>query len=94
MKPDEASSFLSNRTSHNQGKSAVNKSCIQMLFKKTGQAVPVEGEFIAKLGWPNAHFLQKCYQSRDIAVVESYGPSPTSQNFSSLELSQNHLSHL
>lgn len=42
-----------------------------MLFNKAGRAVPVEGELILKLGWPHAHFLQKrCYQSRDIAVVE------------------------
>lgn len=42
-----------------------------MLFKKAGQAVPVESELILKLVWPHAHFLQRrCYQSRDTAVVE------------------------
>lgn len=71
MKPDQASSSVSNRTSHNQGESTVNKPCMQMLFRKAGRAVPVEGELILKLGWPHAHFFQRrCYQSRDIAVVE------------------------
>jgi len=59
--------FFSNRTSHNQGKNTANKPCVQMLFRKAGQAVPEEGELILKFGWPFAHFLQKrCYQSRDI----------------------------
>lgn len=52
-----------------------------MLFKKARQAVPVEGELILKLGWPNAHFPQKCYQSKDIVVAESYRPSPLPKVF-------------
>lgn len=69
-----------------------------MLFKKAGQAVPVEGELILKLGWPHAYFLQRrCYQSRDIAVVEVIWTFPYFLKFFFIraitKVTQKHLFH-
>lgn len=69
-----------------------------MLFKKAGRAVPVEGELILKFGWPHANFLQRrCYQSRDIAVVEIIWTIPYFLKFFCIrtiaKVTQKHLSH-